>query len=90
MLLLAPSGRFKRDVKRAAKRGKDIQKLREVIDLLQSEAPLPARYRDHPLRGPWSGWRDLHVEPDWLLIYRVAQGRLELVASGTHADLFDE
>lgn len=90
MLLLAPSGRFKRDVKRAAKRGKDIQKLREVIDLLQSEAPLPARYRDHPLRGPWSGWRDLHIEPDWLLIYRVAQGRLELVASGTHADLFDE
>jgi len=90
MLRLAPSGRFKRDVKRAAKRGKDIQKLREVIDLLQSEATLPARYRDHPLRGPWSGWRDLHIEPDWLLIYRVAQGRLELAASGTHADLFNE
>jgi len=90
MLLLAPSARFKRDVKRAAKRGKDLQKLREIINLLLSETPLPARYRDHPLRGSWSGWRDLHIEPDWLLIYRVAKGRLEVAAMGTHSDLFDE
>ena len=90
MLLLAPSGHFKRDVKRAAKRGKDMQKLREVIDLLLAETPLPTRYRDHPLKGNWIGWRDLHIEPDWLLIYRIANERLELAASGTHADLFDE
>jgi mRNA interferase YafQ len=90
MLRLAPSGRFKRDVKRAAKRGKDMQKLREVIDLLLAETPLPTRYRDHPLKGNWIGWRDLHIEPDWLLIYRIANERLELAASGTHADLFDE
>jgi mRNA interferase YafQ len=90
MLRLASSGRFKRDVKRAAKRGKDMQKLREVIDLLLAETPLPTRYRDHPLKGNWIGWRDLHIEPDWLLIYRIANERLELAASGTHADLFDE
>ena len=90
MLRLAPSGHFKRDVKRAAKRGKDMQKLREVIDLLLAETPLPTRYRDHPLKGNWIGWRDLHIEPDWLLIYRIANERLELAASGTHADLFDE
>jgi mRNA interferase YafQ len=90
MLLLTPSGRFKRDVKRAAKRGKDIQKLRDVIDLLLAESLLPTRYRDHPLKGSWIGWRDLHIEPDWLLIYRIANERLELAACGTHADLFDE
>jgi mRNA interferase YafQ len=90
MLRLASSGRFKRDVKRAAKRGKDVQKLREVIDLLLAETPLPTRYRDHPLKGNWIGWRDLHIEPDWLLIYRIANERLELGACGTHADLFDE
>jgi mRNA interferase YafQ len=90
MLRLAPSGRFKRDVKRAAKRGKEMHKLREAIDLLLTGAPLPASYRDHSLRGNWIGWRDLHIEPDWLLIYRIAHGRLELAASGTHADLFDE
>ena len=77
-------------MKRAAKRGKDMQKLREVIDLLLAETPLPTRYRDHPLKGNWIGWRDLHIEPDWLLIYRIANERLELAASGTHADLFDE
>jgi mRNA interferase YafQ len=90
MLRLAPSGRFKRDVKRAAKRGKDMQKLREVIDLLLAGTSLPANYRDHSLRGNWIGWRDLHIEPDWLLIYRIAQERLELAATGTHSDLFDE
>ncbi len=89
MLELAPSGRFKRDVKRAVKRGKDIGKLTAILDLLLTRLPLPASYNDHPLRGDWKGWRDLHVEPDWLLIYRVVGERLELAATGTHSDLFD-
>ena len=67
-----------------------MQKLVDVIDLLLAGTPLPASYGDHPLKGAWKGWRDLHLEPDWLLIYRVADGRLELAASGSHADLFDE
>jgi mRNA interferase YafQ len=75
-------------VRRAAKRGKDMSKLRALI--LLAEAPLPERYKDHPLRGNWRGYRDAHIEPDWLLIYRVAGDELQLARTGTHADLFDE
>ncbi|WP_293868821.1 type II toxin-antitoxin system YafQ family toxin [uncultured Alsobacter sp.] len=89
-LTLAPSGRFKRDLKRAARRGKDLTKLKVVLDMLLAGHPLPPAYRDHPLRGEWLGWRDLHLEPDWLLIYRVTQEQIQLAACGTHADLFDE
>jgi mRNA interferase YafQ len=84
------SGRFKRDVKLAQKRGKDMAKLRAALALLIAEQPVPAVYRDHPLRGAWKGFRDLHLEPDWLLIYRIESGELQLARTGTHADLFDE
>ncbi len=60
-----------------------------ALDLLLSGQPLPATYGDPPLKGDWEGWRDLHLEPDWLLIYRVAGARLELAATDTHSDLFD-
>lgn len=89
MLTPVWSGRFKRDVKRAEKRGKEIAKLRAVLTLLIEETPLPARYRDHVLRGDWAGFRDLHIEPDWLLLYRVEGKELQLARTGTHADLFD-
>jgi mRNA interferase YafQ len=71
--VLAPvrSGRFKRDVKRAERRGKDLTKLKTVLLLLIEEKTLPASYRDHPLKGDWKGFRDLHIEPDWLLLYRI-------------------
>ena len=49
---------------------------------------MPARYRDHPPRGSWKGYRELHLESDWLLIYRVEGTELHLVRTGTHADLF--
>ena len=84
------SGRFKRDVRRAEKRGKDMVKLRAVIILLAQQEPLPASYNDHPLRGDWKGYRDLHIEPDWLLLYRVEDDELRLAATGTHSDLFDD
>lgn len=90
MLTPVRSGAFKRDVKRAEKRGKDMGKLRALLLLLIEGAPLPERYRDHPLKGEWAGWRDAHIEPDWLLIYRVAGDELNLARTGTHADLFDE
>jgi mRNA interferase YafQ len=89
MLRLAPSGRFKRDLKRAIKRGQDIGKLTVAIDRLLAEQPLPASYNDHPLKGDWKGWRDLHLEPDWLLLYRVEGSELHLARTGSHADLFD-
>ncbi len=58
---------FRRDVKLAQKRGKNMAKLREVILLLIEGSPLPARCRDHPLTGKWKHYRDCHLEPDWLL-----------------------
>ena len=61
---------FRRDVKLARRRGKDMAKLREVILLLVEGNALPARYKDHPLNGEWSRFRDCHIEPDWLLIYK--------------------
>jgi mRNA interferase YafQ len=84
------SGRFKRDVKRVEKRGKDLTKLRAVLILLIEAQPLPAIYGDHPLKGGWKSFRDLHIEPDWLLLYRVEGSELQLARTGTHADLFDE
>jgi len=84
------SGRFTRDVKRAEKRQKNLDKLKAVIRLLASETPLPASYNDHPLKGDWKGYRDLHIEPDWLLIYQVDGDELRLARTGTHSDLFDE
>ena len=84
------SGGFKRDVKRAKKRGKDMSKLRGLLELLIDGKPLPKRYRDHPLKGKWAGWRDAHIDPDWLLLYRIDGEELQLARTGTHADLFEE
>lgn len=81
---------FKKDVKRAQKRGKDMERLKAVIILLLSDEPLPERLRDHPLRGDWVGYRDLHIEPDWLLLYRKTDEVLMLARMGTHSDLFGE
>lgn len=84
------STQFRRDVKRAEKRGYDMAKLRAVLQLLIDAAPLPARLRDHPLKGNWKGWRDLHIAPDWLLIYWADATQVRFERCGTHADLFDE
>lgn len=82
------SGMFKRDVKRAEKRGKDMTALRTVLRLLLAGEPIPVIYKDHPLKGNWKHYRDLHIEPDWLLIYKADETNLWLVKTGTHADIF--
>lgn len=82
------SSQFKRDVKLAQKRGKDMSRLREILVLLVDGVALPARCRDHPLSGEWKAYRDCHIEPDWLLIYKVEGNDLYLVRTGTHSDLF--
>jgi mRNA interferase YafQ len=79
---------FRKDVKRQRKRGKDIKKLTDVVDILVSGAALPASLRDHALTGDWNGWRDCHVEPDWLLIYKALSDELLLGRTGSHSDLF--
>ena len=81
---------FKKDVKLAGKRGKDLDKLTAILDLLIAGDDLPAQYKDHPLRGNFAGSRDCHVEPDWLLIYTLTEngGHVRLERIGTHSDLF--
>ncbi len=81
---------FRKDAKRAQKRGKDMAKLKVVILLLLGDEPLPDRLRDHPLRGDWAGYRDMHIEPDWLLLYKLTDTQLLLARTGTHSDLFGE
>jgi mRNA interferase YafQ len=81
---------FRRDAKRIQKRGQDLGELREVAGRLAAGETLEPRYRDHKLAGPYAGFRECHVKPDWLLIYRVTDAELILVRTGTHQDLFDE
>ena len=90
VLTAVRSGQFRRDVRRLEKRGKDLAKLRAIVLMLLQRSVLPAACKDHPLRGEWKSYRDAHIEPDWLLIYRIADDELQLVRTGTHADLFDE
>ena len=82
---------MKRDVKRIKKRGKDISKLIYVLNLLASGKPLPEKYHDHPLKGEMTGFRECHIESDWLLVYKIIKDKLILLASGTgtHSDLFE-
>jgi len=85
---LIRGAQFRRDVKLAQRRGKDLSKLRELILLLAEGEPLPPRYKDHPLSGDWKHYRDCHIESDWLLIYKIEGDDLYLVRTGTHSDLF--
>jgi mRNA interferase YafQ len=84
------SSRFKKDIKLAVKRGKDLEKLSAVVELLCEGNPLPKQYKDHPLAGDYSGFRDCHIEPDWVMIYRIENSQVQLILArtGTHADLF--
>ena len=90
MLDIVPSNRFKKDLKLVKKRGLKIDNLRNVINALAAEEKLDEKYRDHALTGDYRGFRECHVEPDWLLVYRVEQDELELFLfrTGTHSDSF--
>ncbi len=90
MRTFSRTGQFKRDVKLAGRRGKDLAKLKTVLDLLIDGAELPAQYKDHPLRGNYAGSRDCHIEPDWVLIYTLTENstHVRFERTGTHSDLF--
>ena len=87
-LALLTTTAFERDLRRVRRQGKDLDKLGAIVDLLQAERPLPARCRPHMLSGTWLGHWDCHVEPDWLLLYRLTAKELILVRTGSHAELF--
>ena len=91
-MLLETTTQFRKDYKRIKKRGYNLELLKKVLDTLMDEKPLDAKHRDHALIGEYTGFRECHIQPDWLLIYRISQDRMILVASrtGTHSDLFDE
>lgn len=92
MLTLRTTTKFRKDYKRMKKQGKNMTLLQTVIDDLLAEKVLDEKYLDHPLVGKYVGFRECHIQPDWLLIYTVDRGQLILVAArtGTHSDLFDE
>ena len=92
MLTLETTAQFRRDYKRAKKRGYKMALLEEVLDALLAEKPLLPKHRDHALTGQMKDYRECHILPDWLLVYRIERERLVLVdvQTGTHADLFDE
>ena len=79
---------FKKDVKRLKKRGKDIEKIKNIICCLIEAKTLLSKNKDHPLKGTLKDCRECHIEPDWLLIYRIEGSVLCLVRTGSHTDLF--
>jgi mRNA interferase YafQ len=82
------AGQFQKDLRLAQRRGLNLTRLATVIDLLIAGHPLPPAKRDHPLKGEWKGFRECHIAPDWLLIYRDIGEEIQLARTGTHADLF--
>jgi mRNA interferase YafQ len=88
MKKVSQTRQFSPDVKRIRKRGKDLNKLQEVVKLLARDTPLPMNYRDHPLVGPWQTSHECHIEADWILIYIADENSLRLERTGTHSDLF--
>ena len=90
MLKIVASKQFRKDLKLAVKRGFDISKLKEVVDVLSLRKPLAEKYKDHELSGIFKGYRECHIEPDWLLLYCVDNDilKLFLFRTGTHSDLF--
>ncbi len=91
MFEIVLSNRFKKDLKLAAKRGLNLDELDAIVERLASGQPLPEKNRDHALTGDYIGFRECHIRPDWLLVYRVDGGDLILFLfrTGTHTDLFD-
>ena len=85
------TGKFKKSLKLAKKRGLDLKLLDKVITMLQNDIPLEEKYRGHELKGKYQGFRECHIQPDWLLIYLKENDvlTLTLVDTGTHADLFN-
>ncbi|WP_417916580.1 type II toxin-antitoxin system YafQ family toxin [Candidatus Electronema sp. JC] len=90
MLPVRPPAAFKKDLKKAVKQGRDLQRLQEVLEQLAVPAPLPPACKDHKLKGNWQDFRECHVQPDWLLIYTITDFELRPVRLGTHAELFSK
>ena len=88
MLEVCPSNQFKKDLRKMTKQGRRLTLLEVVIIQLQNQQQLPQHNRDYILVGEWRGYRECHIAPDWLLIYKVEQKELKLARTGSHTELF--
>jgi mRNA interferase YafQ len=88
-LIPSRSGRFKKDYKLMKRRGRDVSKIQQVMEMLAEEEPLDPKHRDHNLLGNYVDCRECHVEPAWLLIYTVGDDWIRFERTGTHSDLFE-
>ena len=88
MLNAVTTNRFDKDVKLALKRGKDLSKIRAIMQLLLEAKKLPSKYSDHWLTGNYINRRECHIEPDWLLIYKPGEKEIVFERTGSHSDLF--
>ncbi|HAU1796545.1 TPA: type II toxin-antitoxin system YafQ family toxin [Legionella pneumophila] len=88
MLKPITTNQFEKDIKLAKKRGKELSKIFKIMQLLLNQEKLPARNRDHALTGNYTHRRECHVEPDWLLIYKLESDAIIFERTGTHSDLF--
>ena len=90
MLKVVTTKQFEKDFALAKKRGKKMEKLKEVLNFLVAKEGLPPKYKDHSLVGNYINHRECHIEPDWLLLYKVdsEEEKLYLTRTGSHSDLF--
>ena len=85
-----PTNQFKRDYRKMLKQGKKRALIEEVIETLSKGEPLPPKNKDHALQGKWKGYRECHIEPDWLLVYKIIEDKLILllIHTDSHSELF--
>jgi len=88
MLPVRPTSKFRKDLKKAAKQGRNLERLQQILKKLAVPEPLPAKFQDHKLKGEWCDFRECHLEPDWLLIYTITDFELRPARLGTHSELF--
>ncbi len=87
-LIIRQTTQFRRDAKRLQRQKKSLSRLEIAINTLVTQKPLAEQYRDHALGGNWKGFRECHIQPDWLLIYRIENDELQLARTGSHTELF--
>ena len=90
MLTIKSTKKFQRDLRRMVKQGVDVTILDEIVEKLAREEKLDAKHRDHALKGEWLGYRECHITPDWLLVYKIKDNELILSLSrtGSHSYIF--
>jgi len=88
MIEIGRTNQFKKDIRKVQRRKKNLEKLKQIIDFLSKDEELPSKYKDHKLTGNYTGRRECHIEPDWLLIYKKGENEIILERTGSHSDLF--